>query len=151
MGSPRTSTCNKGVSSSRRSCELCRGADCNSSCRPRVASAVVGITLELIVTVGFLQQTTVYYGTVVLTGVRGCHDSGYKHGFFLFTVTANSLPAILITLYVQSDNFRKTLCAGDQNSLNLLATPGLRAESCIYTRPPGLFVISQANNTSFSR
>ena len=80
----------------------------------------------------------------------GCHESGFKHGFFPFIFTANSLPVIPITLHVQSDNFRKTLRAEDQNSLNLLATPGLRAESCIYTRPPGLFVIPQANNTNFS-
>ena len=107
--------------------------------------------LDLIVTVGFLEQTTLYCWTVLLPGTRGCHDSGFKQSFFLFTFTANSLPAILITLKVQSDNFRKTLCTVDQNSLNLLATPGLWAQSCIYTRSPGLFVISEANNTRFSR
>ena len=37
----------------------------------------------------------------------------------------NFLPAILKTLYVQSDNFRNTLCKEDQYFIDLLALTGL--------------------------
>jgi hypothetical protein len=132
-----SSTGDKGISTSCCSCELCWGIDCNSSCWPRVAAAVVGINLDLIVTVGFLEQTILSCWTVVITGGHVGHDHGFKHGYILFAYTVNSQPAILITSYVQSDNFLKTLCARDQYFLNLLTTPGLRAESWIYTRSPG--------------
>lgn len=124
VGSPwSSSTGDEGISTSCCSCELCWGIDCNSSCWPQVALAVVGINLDLIVTVDFLEQTILSCLAVVITGGHVGHDHGFKHGYILFAFTVNSQPAILITSYVQSDNFLKTLCAGDQYFLNLLTTP----------------------------